>query len=312
LATAPFRLAHLSDLHLGPLPDIRPWQLLSKRVFGYINWRQGRRTSHRTEIVEALLVDLKSQRLDHTVVSGDLVNISLPAEFVAAGNWLRLLGPPDRVTVVPGNHDAYVPLAWHEAWVHWSDYMAGDGRPVPRHAREAFPFLRRRGPVALVGLSSAVASPPTFATGRLGRRQLARLDEMLAGLQGSGCCRVVVVHHPPVRALTAYRRRLVDDKSLGVVLAERGADLVLCGHEHELKLGSLPGPTHRIPVVVAPSASQGAPPKQQGGYLVYTLERHGDRWTVGFELRAFDPEAGIFRTVTAGRVGEALAPATAA
>ena len=116
---------------------------------------------------------------------------------------------------------------------------------------------------------------------------------MLADLQGSGCCRVVVLHHPPVRALTAYRRRLVDDKSLGVVLAERGADLVLCGHEHELKLGSLPGPTHRIPVVVAPSASQGAPPKQQGGYLVYTLERHGDVWTVGFELRAFDPEAGI-------------------
>ena len=107
----------------------------------------------------------------------------------------------------------------------------------------------------------------------------------------------------------AYRRRLVDDRSLGAVLADRGADLVLCGHEHELKLGSLPGPAHRIPVVVAPSASQGAPPKQQGGYLVYTLEGQDGRWRIGFELRAFDVDTGLFRTVTAGRLGEVPAPA---
>jgi Icc-related predicted phosphoesterase len=135
---------------------------------------------------------------------------------------------------------------------------------------------------------------------------------MMAGLEGADACRVVVVHHPPVRALTAYRRRLVDDKSLAGVLARHGADLVLCGHEHELKLGSLPGPAHRIPVVVAPSASQGAPPKQQGGYLVYTLERRDGLWSIGFELRAFDTDDGTFRTVTAGRLGEAPAPMPAA
>ena len=314
---AAYRLAHLSDLHLGPLPKIKPWQLLSKRVIGYVNWRRGRSKHHRGEIVTALLLDLQDQRPDHVVISGDLVNISLPREFVAAGDWLRTLGTPDRVTVVPGNHDAYVPMAWHEAWVHWSEYMSGDNGPAPEDPRAAFPFLRRRGPVEIIGLSSAVASPPTFATGRLGRRQRERLGAMLEALRGSGLCRVVVVHHPPVRALTAYRRRLVDDRPLGVILGRQGADLVLCGHEHELKLGSLPGPTpdRRIPVVVAPSASHGgAVAGRRGGYLLYDLERDDATaaWRIGFELRAFDVAAGEFRTVTRGRLGDATSAATLA
>jgi 3',5'-cyclic AMP phosphodiesterase CpdA len=302
---AGYRLAHLSDLHLGPLPHVRKRDLLSKRVIGYVNWRRGRSKAHRTDVVEALVADLAAQAPDHTIVSGDLVNIALPAEFVAAGEWLRALGPPEHVTVVPGNHDAYVPLSWHKAWVHWSDYMAGDGPgAAPSNAKEAFPFLRRRGPVTVLGLSSAVASPPTFATGRLGKTQLRRLAELLDATGGDGTCRVVVVHHPPVRGLTAYRRRLVDDRALGLVLARQGADLVLVAAEHEMKLGTLPGPRQdeRIPVVVAPSASHGGPTRQ-GGYLIYTLEPSSTgAWRIGFELRAFDAEAGAFSTVTVGHL----------
>ena len=39
-----------------------------------------------------------------------------------------------------------------------------------------FPFVRRRGPLALIGVSSAVPTPPLMATGRLGRAQLDALD----------------------------------------------------------------------------------------------------------------------------------------
>ena len=74
--------------------------------------------------------------------------------------------------MIPGNHDAYIDVKWREALAHWSDYMRGDGAIVPEDAAAAFPFLRRRGEVALIGLSTAVASPPTFATGKLGRRQV--------------------------------------------------------------------------------------------------------------------------------------------
>jgi hypothetical protein len=71
-----------------------------------------------------------------------------------------------------------------------------------------------------------------------------------------------------------------------------------------MKLGTLPGPRQdeRIPVVVAPSASHGGPTRQ-GGYLIYTLEPSSTgAWRIGFELRAFDAEAGAFSTVTVGHL----------
>jgi hypothetical protein len=37
-----FRLAHLSDPHLGPLPPVSWIDLASKRIFGFINWQRRR------------------------------------------------------------------------------------------------------------------------------------------------------------------------------------------------------------------------------------------------------------------------------
>ena len=59
-------------------------------------------------MLDALVEDLQAQRPDHIAVTGDLVNISLVAEFAPARAWLESVGTPDHVTVVPGNHDAYV------------------------------------------------------------------------------------------------------------------------------------------------------------------------------------------------------------
>ena len=126
------------------------------------------------------------------------------------------MGTPDQVTVIPGNHDAYVEVKWREAWAHWSDYMCGDGTDSGRTERDTFPFLRRRGPVALIGMSTAIATPPTFATGRLGGRQLRGLDKLLDGLTPESLCRVLLLHHPPVSTMTDYRRRLVDGDALGL------------------------------------------------------------------------------------------------
>ena len=186
-----FRLAHLSDLHLAPLPRATARQLLNQRVLGYLSWRRRRYRVHRREVLDALVADVQLQKPDHVAVTGDLVNISLPAEFVQAAGWLRVLGDPDWITVIPGNHDAYVEVKWREAWAHWADYMTGDdGRRDPKRA---FPFVRRRAPVALIGLSTAVATAPTFATGRLGRRQLKALDAD----PGRGRGRWLLHGHPP-------------------------------------------------------------------------------------------------------------------
>src|SRR5262249_58899101 len=158
---AMFTLAHLSDPHLAPLPRPRLVDLAGKRVLGWLNWRRTRAAIHRAEVADALVRDLKSQAPDHVAVTGDLVNVALAAEFAPARTWLDRLGSPHHVTLVPGNHDAYVRAALPWAAAHWGDFMRGDDGGA------AFPFLRRRGPLALIGLSTAVPTAPFMATGRL-------------------------------------------------------------------------------------------------------------------------------------------------
>lgn len=290
-----YRLAHLSDLHLGPMPRVTPRALMNQRVLGYLSWQRRRYRVHRREVLDALVDDLRAQDTDHIAITGDLVNISLPAEFVQAAAWLRQLGSPEGVTVIPGNHDAYVEVKWREAWAHWSDYMCGDAGGGDANG---FPFLRRRGPLALIGTSTAVATPPTFATGRLGRAQLRRLDDLLAAMAGDRCCRVLLLHHPPVATMTDYRRRLVDADELAHLLQRRPVDLVLCGHQHIFQLGGLRSDGTAIPVVGAPSASlHGGDRHHEGGYLIYDLTAMPGGWAIDLELRRFDLDTSRFASV---------------
>jgi 3',5'-cyclic AMP phosphodiesterase CpdA len=264
-----FKLAHFSDVHLGPLPRPRLAELWGKRLVGYASWHGQRRRAHLPAALERLVDDARAQGVDHTVVTGDLVNIGLPGEFAAAAEWLERLGPPARVTVVPGNHDAYVTGAdgaWR-SWARWMGATAPCGAPL-------LPFVKRAGPLALIGLSTAIPTPVGYAHGRLGESQLAALDALLAGLPAGAAIRVVLLHHPPVAGWSAPRKALKDDAPFRAILARHGAELVLCGHEHRLALGALDGPAGPIPVVGAPSASLSRDGRRRsGGYLVYGFAR---------------------------------------
>ena len=149
-----FTLAHLSDPHLAPLPQPHWSELLNKRVTGYFNWQRTRRFVHDASVLATIVADLKAHRPDHIAVTGDLANIALAQEFVRGREWLQGLGSPQQVSFVPGNHDAYVRAGMGYAIRQWGDYMCGD------HDAADFPYLRRRGPLALIGLSSAVPTAP--------------------------------------------------------------------------------------------------------------------------------------------------------
>ena len=110
-----FRLAHLSDPHLAPLPSSRWQDLMSKRLTGYLSWYWKRRTIHQARILELVVRDIKSHDPDHVAVTGDLINIALAAEYRYARRWLEELGSRARVSLVPGNHDASVPWGWGES-----------------------------------------------------------------------------------------------------------------------------------------------------------------------------------------------------
>jgi 3',5'-cyclic AMP phosphodiesterase CpdA len=265
-----FVLAHLSDPHLAPLPRARWPELIGKRATGYINWQRKRRLIHRADVLARIVTDLKAQAPDHIAVTGDLVNIALAAEFAPARAFLEQLGAPRDVTLVPGNHDAYVRGAAHFPRHYWGDYLNGDD------AAE-FPFLRRRGPLALIGLSTAVPTLPFMATGRLGAGQIARFATLLDDC--AGLFRVVLMHHPPASKPGRHFKRLIDGADFRAALAEHGAELVIHGHDHERSLIELPGPRRGIPVVGVPSASE-APPGEHdpAGYNLYRIEGEAGAW----------------------------------
>jgi 3',5'-cyclic AMP phosphodiesterase CpdA len=286
-----FLLAHISDVHLAPLPSPALSELMSKRGLGYLNWLRKRRAIHRPDVLAAVVADLKAQQPDHIAVTGDLVNLSLSNEFAPARAWLDALGAPQDTTFVPGNHDAYVRKVAGRAAQDWSDYMRGD-------AGETFPFVRRRGKVALIGLSTSLPTLPFAATGRLGKEQLARLGNVLAALKKEELFRVLLIHHPPTPDVSRFRH-LHDAPELREVLRKHGAELLLHGHLHESSLVWISGPRESIPCIGAPSAS-GSPHHKDdpGGYNLFGIDGEPGDWHCQVIMRGMSRDDGILGEVS--------------
>ena len=286
---AAFTLAHLSDPHLPPLPAPRLSELMGKRAFGYLNWTRNRYKYQRRDVLDALVTDMNAQAPDHIAVTGDLVNLALVAEFAPARAWLEAVGPSDRVSVVPGNHDAYVRATQDRFVKTYSDYLSSDDASG---GSNAFPFLRRRGPLALIGVSSAVPTPPLMATGWLGSSQLAALDRLLSGLRAEPLFRVLLVHHP-LRS-DAAAKRLTDSDELLALLKKHGVELVLHGHDHVHSTIRVEGPERTIPVIGVSSASALAHGRYPAaGYNLFSIARDGAGWRCEQTLRGIDSELGI-------------------
>jgi len=281
-----FALAHLSDLHVTPIRVANPLALANKRALGWLSWRRKRRHEHRAEVLEALLADLEATAPDHLAVTGDLTNVGLASEIAAAAPWLERLGGPARVSLVPGNHDAYAAPVEAGRFGPWAPYLGDAAAGRELH----FPWVRRLGRVALVGLCSARPTSPGLATGRLGDAQLARLEARLVELREAGLCRIVLLHHPPLPAGQTRRRQLDDAPSLRDVFARAGAELVLHGHTHRTSFETVAGPQGRIPTVGVPSSSSAsARPERRARYHLYRVEPHEGAFTVTCRERILDP-----------------------
>ncbi len=248
-----FRLGHLSDLHLGGVPSLRLKDFVSKRVVGYANWRRSRAHALTSGTLDRLVADLKAQKPDHIAVTGDLTNIARREEFENARAWLEELGPPDKVTAVPGNHDAYVPGAHRRYRELWAPWMLADDAEFVGHA--LFPFMRRKDGVALIGVSSAVASAPFMAIGRVGGEQTKRLRQLLDEARVEGLFRVILIHHPP-KLIDARNqlRKLTDGRRFRRAIERSGAELILHGHDHMRTMTAIKGANGMVPVVGVPAA----------------------------------------------------------
>jgi 3',5'-cyclic AMP phosphodiesterase CpdA len=287
-----FTLAHISDIHLAPLPRPSLHELMSKRAFGYVNW-QRRRFQHQRDTLDRIVGDMLGRKPDHIAMTGDLVNIALPAEFEQAREWLDEVGDPQHITVIPGNHDAYVPFLRHPGFRQWRPYMLAneDGLRFANGERKEFPFVRIFGEIALISLSSAQPTIPGMASGWLGRGQVRRLGPILEALGSEGLCRVVLIHHPPLPGMTSWQRALHDAGALRNVLARHGAELVLHGHNHKAMIASLEARRGMVPIIGAPSASVASPElAKRASYNLFSIDRDGNSgWRIAMHSRVFDP-----------------------
>lgn len=255
--------------------------LFNKRITGHANLLLNRGRVYRLEYLRCVLTAAAAQA-DHVVVTGDITNLALESEYEAARALLDGLASAAEVTVVPGNHDIYLPSVHRERRFahHFEPFVSSD---LPQFARDLpagpFPCVKLRGPVAIIGLSSAVPRPPFVSAGYLGEVQLAALAELLAHPEVARRTPVVLVHHPPVDArlrMVRLRDGLVDAEALRRTLAALSRGLVLYGHTHVRVRCRMPTATGSLDVISASGAALDHPDDAvRAGFNEYRIDADG-------------------------------------
>jgi 3',5'-cyclic AMP phosphodiesterase CpdA len=165
---------------------------------------------------------------DHILITGDLTTTALPIEFRVARHALEpWLADPEKITIIPGNHDRYTVGAHRDRRF---EQFFGSFAPST-----SYPWLRRLdAETAILGLDPTRAS--LTARGLLTHSQLERARAIVAS-KARGIRRLLVACHYPLRAPDRHRRdleakRLIHAESLGRWLATLGPHLYCCGHVH--------------------------------------------------------------------------------
>lgn len=243
------RLAHCSDLHLLSLSGSGWLDFVNKRWIGGLNLIMNRGRHHQTPIWEAMMRDLNEQKVDHILVTGDVTNLALDEEFRFARELFEKLDlGSEQITVLPGNHDAYVQAGATHFKTHFSEFFSSDSE-FQNSTGESWPCIRRRGPISIFGLSTSLQTPWFTAYGVIGDEQLERLRIALLDERFADTRRVVAIHHSPAEPRARSRvRGLRDRHKLYKILEETGAELILHGHEHLDLSAMLPGRDGEVPV----------------------------------------------------------------
>ena len=276
------RIAHVSDLHVLS----RTWAewrriIFNKRLTGFVNLVLFRGRVHRRDYLRAVLAGAVAQA-DHLVVTGDITNLALEHEYEEARALIEEAAQRIEVTVVPGNHDIYLPSTRRRRRFprHFDRFIQSD---LPHLAQDLptgrFPCVKLRGSVAIIALSSAVPRPPFVAAGYVGHTQLQALERVLAHPGVQRRTPIVLIHHPPVDTrprLVQLRDGLRDAAALRGTLGRLDRGLVLFGHLHVRVRCALPTPSGKLDVISASGAALDHPDGSvRAGFNLYEIDDRG-------------------------------------
>lgn len=211
-------IAHVSDLHFGR--DVSLTQ------------------------VEALEAQLPGLKPDAIVLSGDISQRARHGEFQMARFFRDRVGKTAPVLTIPGNHD----VQW---WA--SPFGIRGSDPLYRKYRRYFgPDLAPHFEIPGAYITGALTSYGVAAgsmtwnlndmavKGHLPDSEVVRVSRYFASAPPQAV-RVLVVHHNVLRGDISRRMGLARWRQAHQQLRATGADLILCGHDHQESSGQIDG-----------------------------------------------------------------------
>ncbi len=280
------RIAQLSDVHVLDLEGVTLRRFFNKRITGLANLRGKRHNAHPIALLERAIDDVLAQEVDHVVVTGDLTNLSLESEFSRARELLSRLGGPDRLSVIPGNHDVYTRGAQRARRFegYFGEWMWPPGK------ERTYPWHKQVGDVELFGFCSAVPRMPLIATGVVSKDQLSRFRALAETRSAGKRFAIALVHHN----LHARGSRkdamhgLTNRDALLSTCQSAGVNLMLHGHTHVAHKFE-----HNGMLVVGSGSStwDSEDPAHVARYNIYTID---DGALVDTTVRRYDPASKTF------------------
>jgi 3',5'-cyclic AMP phosphodiesterase CpdA len=261
-------LAHLSDLHLLEA-DHGARRGLPRRRLAYLSAGRPHDAEDRRRRALHALTAARRSGADHVLVTGDLTEDGVEAQYAVLAEVLHASGlAPERVTLLPGNHDLY------DAGDAFAKALAGPLRAFAKTSTPGAPVMLRDA--AVVPVSTAVAQRYLFSAGAVGAPALSSMGELAEATRRSGRALILAMHHPPAKRavpLMQWIDGLRDHGAVRAILAEHDHVHVVHGHTHEATdEGVRPGATPRIFGTEAVVTSD-APVR-------YYHARHGRLWPV--------------------------------
>ncbi|MBL8919332.1 MAG: metallophosphoesterase family protein [Myxococcaceae bacterium] len=224
------RLAHFSDIHVTRFPLAGGFAL--KRLAAVASWGLAGRRRHfegSDERIASLLAHVEAQQVDHALCTGDLTGVATEAELARAAELFgERLKQPARWSVIPGNHDRYVPGAQGLFEKHFGALCEGASFPAVKHLPSG---------VTLVLLDSARPTSVIDSSGLLGEEQRSKALSVLSDPSLKDRFVIVALHYGLLRMTGRRDSRshgLRDDLEL-MRLVDRDdvtVDLIVHGHLH--------------------------------------------------------------------------------
>jgi len=184
-------IAQLSDLHLVE-DDYEKRPVGPRARLSYLSFGRPLAPAERRNRVARALEEVRAAGVDHLVITGDLTEDGDPTQFEILAELLAASHiPEERITIVPGNHDAY------RCGGNFAEAMAGPLRPYARTSLSSVPLSFRD--MTLVPISTAFHQSPLRSAGAIAGSELASLQRIAGDSSLRGRPLVFVQHHPPGR-----------------------------------------------------------------------------------------------------------------